>query len=225
LQTLVLGFNSLSDLSGLPWAALSTLENLDVSSNRLRTLGDVVLMTWLRRLNLENNEISSLPLELGLCTGLESLLLAGNPQRQLSASVLQRGTAATLGYLRDRLPPGHRPRTPATPPPPPPLFKDAGSENPRGGAGSAGAGSGASPPAVPGGDGGGGGGGGGGAGTDEAAMLRIAGLKAEVKALAEEVGAPGVSQAKAYAVKKKLQMKKAAIIREERALKQAQGKR
>ena len=68
-QTLVLGFNSLSDLSGLPWAALSTLENLDVSSNHLRTLGDVVLMTWLRRLNLENNEINPLPLELGLCTG------------------------------------------------------------------------------------------------------------------------------------------------------------
>lgn len=56
-------------------------------------------------------------------------------------------------------------------------------------------------------------------------MLKIAGLKAEVKALAEEVGAPGMSQAKAYAVKKKLQMKKAAVIREERALKQAQGKR
>ena len=68
-QTLVLGYNSLSDLSGLPWAALSTLENLDLSNNRLRTLGDVVLMTWLRRLNLENNEINPLPLELGLCTG------------------------------------------------------------------------------------------------------------------------------------------------------------
>lgn len=68
-QTLVLGFNTLSDLSGLPWATLSALENLDLSSNRLRALGDVVLMTWLRRLNLENNEINPVPLELGLCTG------------------------------------------------------------------------------------------------------------------------------------------------------------
>eukprot|EP00904_Undaria_pinnatifida_P014185 jgi/Undpi1/9898/HiC_scaffold_28.g12352.m1 len=221
LQTLVLGFNSLSDLSGLPWAALSTLENLDVSSNHLRTLGDVVLMTWLRRLNLENNEINPLPLELGLCTGLESLLLAGNPQRQLSASVLQRGTAATLSYLRNRLPPGHRPRTLVTPPPPPPPFEDAGSGNPGGGR-SAGAGSAseASPPAVLGGGRGGGGGGG-----NDAVSSRITELKTEVNALAEEVGAPGMSQAKAYAVKKKLQMKKAALMREERALKQAQGKR
>lgn len=68
-QTLILGFNSLSDVSGLPWAALAALETLDLSSNRLRDLGDVVLMTWLRRLNLENNEISPVPLELGLCSG------------------------------------------------------------------------------------------------------------------------------------------------------------
>ena len=64
-----MGFNSLSDLSDLPWAALASLESLDLSSNRLGNLGDVVLMTWLRRLNLENNEISPVPLELGLCTG------------------------------------------------------------------------------------------------------------------------------------------------------------
>ena len=74
-QTLILGFNSLSDLSGLPWAALASLESLDLSSNRLRHLGDVVLMTWLRRLNLENNEISPVPLELGLCTGEQTDIL------------------------------------------------------------------------------------------------------------------------------------------------------
>lgn len=56
-------------MSGLPWAALGSLETLDLSNNRLRSLGDVVLMTWLRRLNLENNDVSPVPLELGLCTG------------------------------------------------------------------------------------------------------------------------------------------------------------
>ncbi|CAN0399798.1 unnamed protein product, partial [Hapterophycus canaliculatus] len=78
LKTLLLSYNSLSDVSGLPWAALSKLEGLDLSSNRLRTLGDVVLMTWLRRLNLENNEISPVPLELGLCTGA-SAKASGTP--------------------------------------------------------------------------------------------------------------------------------------------------
>lgn len=41
--------------------------------------------------------------------------------------------------------------------------------------------------------------------------------------LQEDVGKPGISQAVAYATKKKLQMKRAAVIREERALKKAQG--
>lgn len=59
----------LSDLTESSWVALSNLENLDLSNNRLREIGDVVLMTWLRRLNLENNEINPIPLELGLCTG------------------------------------------------------------------------------------------------------------------------------------------------------------
>lgn len=51
------------------------------------------------------------------------------------------------------------------------------------------------------------------------AKERIAALQAEVKALSDEMEAPGMSQAKTYAVKKKLQMKRAALIREERALK------
>ncbi|CAM9802604.1 unnamed protein product, partial [Pylaiella littoralis] len=210
LQTLILGFNALTDVSGLPWASLATLETLDLSSNRLRILGDVVLMTWLRHLNLENNEISPVPLELGLCTGLESLVLAGNPQRQVSASLLQRGTAATLSYLSTRLPPGHRPRAPQTPPPIPAPFV----ENAKSTGGPAGAMS----------DGGSDGGGGSSAigGNHRETEKKIAALKAEVTALSEEVGAPGMSQAKAYAVKKKLQMKRAAVIREERALKQAQ---
>ncbi|CAN0331950.1 unnamed protein product, partial [Ectocarpus sp. 12 AP-2014] len=215
-QTLVLAYNPLSEVSGLPWAALGSLETLDLSNNRLRSLGDVVLMTWLRRLNLENNDISPVPLELGLCTGLESLLLAGNPQRQISPSLLQRGTVATLAYLRDRLPPDHRPRTPITPPPAPKPFNNAAAAAPAaGGTGGSAHGS------LGGGGAGAGGGGGGGGGGGEAAK-RIGLLTAEVEALREETEAPGLSQAKAYALKKKLQMKRAALIREERALKQAQ---
>eukprot|EP00903_Cladosiphon_okamuranus_P012061 g11323.t1 len=226
LQTLMLGFNSLSDLSDLPWAALASLENLDLSSNRLRHLGDVVLMTWLRRLNLENNEISPIPLELGLCTGLESLLLAGNPQRQISAALLQRGTAATLSYLSKRLPPGHRTRAPKTPLPAPTPFAggslDGGHASGGSAGGGVGVGAGSAIGTRGGASGGGAAGGVGGTGDHREALKKLAALKAEVAALSEEVQAPGMSQAKAYAVKKKLQMKRAAVIREERALKQAQ---
>ncbi|CAN0484027.1 unnamed protein product [Hapterophycus canaliculatus] len=69
-------------------------------------------------------------------------------------------------------------------------------------------------------DGGGGGGGGGGEGgaKHREANRKVAALKAEMEALQEEADAPGLSQAKAYALKKKVQMKRAAVIREERAL-------
>lgn len=54
------------------------------------------------------------------------------------------------------------------------------------------------------------------------ALKRIAGLRAEVEELQKEMDAPGMSQAKVYATKKKLQMKRAAAMREERALGKAQ---
>lgn len=152
-------------------------------------------------------------------SGLESLLLAGNPQRQLPSSLLQRGTAATLDYLRDRLPPGHRPRTPVMPPPPPPAFVKPGGADSGGvphGVGFSGGATGAVQPPPP-----SSGVVGGGQEAGEA-MKKIAALKAEVAVLAAQMEAPGMSQAKAYATKKSLQMKRAAVIREERALKKLQ---
>ncbi|CAN0392102.1 unnamed protein product, partial [Discosporangium mesarthrocarpum] len=121
LQTLVLAYNALTDLSHLHWAALSVLETLDLSSNRLTNLGGVTGMTWIRHLNLENNDISVIPPELGLCTALESLQLAGNPQRQLSASALEKGTSAILRNLRDRLTPSSSSSSPRVPTVAPPL--------------------------------------------------------------------------------------------------------
>lgn len=53
------------------------------------------------------------------------------------------------------------------------------------------------------------------------ALERIANLKAEVEALERDMDAPGMSQAQVYAAKKKMQMKRATAMREERALKQA----
>ncbi len=147
----------------------------------------------------------------------------------MSASLLQRGTAATLNYLSKRLPPDHRPRDPIAPSPAPVPFSlpgHAGAGSSLGGKGGSvgggiGMGIGGGAGSTGGGVGCGGAGGGGGAENREA-LERLAALRAEVSALSEEMEAPGLSQAKAYAVKKKLQMKRAAVIREERALKQAQ---
>lgn len=189
--------------------------------------------------------------------GLESLQLAGNPQRQLSASLLQRGTSATLRYLRERLPPECRVRDGARPLPftspasvartsevvtkPSATAPAATVSVPAAAAATAAstsrvrstsvsnssAASGVTARAfsgqeiersVP-------GQASGGAEDDKEALGKIAALKAEVKALEEEVEAPGMSQAKAYAAKKKMQMKRAALMREERALRARQQAR
>lgn len=172
---------------------------------------------------------STVPCPPARCEGLESLLLAGNPQRQISAALLQRGTTATLSYLSKRLPPGHCPRVPKTPSPTPTPFAggslDSGhafGDSAEGGGGATGSARGQGGSGSGDGTAGGLTGGGKGDRDHREALKKLATLKAEVSALSEEVGAPGMSQAKAYAVKKKLQMKRAAVIREERALKQAQ---
>lgn len=120
-----------------------------------------------------------------------------------------------LRYMRERLPPGRRHPVAATPPPPPPSTGGPSSEGfgakgvaPTKAVSAAGTKGGAEKEPE---------------GVEEApahgeALAKIAGLKSEVDALAGELEAPGLSQAKAYALKKKLQMKRAALIREERAL-------
>jgi Leucine-rich repeat (LRR) protein len=62
-------------------------------------------MTSLKHLDISNNNISSLPPELGLLEPtLEVLRLDGNPLRSIRRPILERGTKAVLNYLKDRLP-------------------------------------------------------------------------------------------------------------------------
>ncbi|CAM9567066.1 unnamed protein product, partial [Choristocarpus tenellus] len=153
----------------------------------------------------------------------------GNPQRQLGAALLERGTTATLQYLRDRLPPGHRPRTLVIPTalPSQPRSEDCGKATAVAMSTStevtgqfdgwdkrAPTLSNFSAPEV----------------VDvtvdevkgkgEETQALLSSLRAEAEALEMAASAPGLSQAKAYALKKELRMKRAALIREERILQQ-----
>uniref|UniRef100_A0A0B7A1Q6 Leucine-rich repeat-containing protein 40 n=1 Tax=Arion vulgaris TaxID=1028688 RepID=A0A0B7A1Q6_9EUPU len=127
LQHLDLRTNQLSDLPpGL--SALTGLRELVISNNRFVHIPPVVYslnnleilfahdnhvteidvqgffkLTKLATLDLQNNDISQIPPELGNCVWLKSLALTGNPLRNPRSAVLAKGTYSLLEYLRSRI--------------------------------------------------------------------------------------------------------------------------
>ena len=57
----------------------------------------------LQALDLSNNDIATIPPELGLLTQLSTLNLVGNPVKAIRMNVLSKPTAQLLEYLRDRI--------------------------------------------------------------------------------------------------------------------------
>ena len=59
----------------------------------------------LEELDLQNNQLSNLPPQVGLMSShLRVLLLEGNCIRVIRRAVLEKGTAAVLEWLTDRIP-------------------------------------------------------------------------------------------------------------------------
>jgi Leucine-rich repeat (LRR) protein len=69
---------------------------MDLSNNKIVSLGNIYAATSLRTLLLENNEIDNLPAELSHLSNLQTLSLHGNPQRTVRQAVLQKGVTAIL---------------------------------------------------------------------------------------------------------------------------------
>jgi Leucine-rich repeat (LRR) protein len=62
-------------------------------------------LTSLIELDLSDNNITTLPPELGLLEpNLQVLKLDGNPLRSIRRTLLERGTKAILKYLKEKLP-------------------------------------------------------------------------------------------------------------------------
>jgi hypothetical protein len=55
------------------------------------------------RLWKSNNNVGELPVELGRCVWLRSLLVTGNPFRSPRPAIVARGTGAILEFLRSRI--------------------------------------------------------------------------------------------------------------------------
>ncbi|KAF6025310.1 LRRC40 [Bugula neritina] len=104
LHTLILSVNRFGEVPAVVYK-LKSLETLLISGNQVAQI-DVSSLRQLDKLSsldLQNNNISVVPPELGLCTNLRSLLLSGNPCRNPRPAILNKGTDALLDYLRGRI--------------------------------------------------------------------------------------------------------------------------
>jgi Leucine-rich repeat (LRR) protein len=129
LKSLNLSSNGLTSTSFLSNLSAPSLSHLDISCNRLTTLPryriqfpelltvlacdnsiselDVEAVRGLRTLDVARNDIGFLPPKLGLLSELlRSLEVGGNTFRVPRYTVLEKGTEATLAWLRDKIPVG-----------------------------------------------------------------------------------------------------------------------
>lgn len=86
--------------------SLKSLEIIIASGNQIQLIDvdNLLPMSALSTLDLQNNDIAQVPPQLGNVTQLRSLQLEGNPFRNPRAAILAKGTQALLAYLRDRIP-------------------------------------------------------------------------------------------------------------------------
>jgi hypothetical protein len=96
-------------LSELPTQALiaysAGLTHIDVSSNRVACIeSGLHKLLGLSFLNLENNSVSHFPLEIGVCPSLQTLMIQGNPSKQIPMSRMMKGGKAVIDTLRNKIP-------------------------------------------------------------------------------------------------------------------------
>lgn len=102
LSSLNVSANRISTLPILR-EAYPSLSTLIANDNRISEL-DVNSVEGLTVIDLRNNDIAHLPPRLGLLRGIQRLDLGGNVFRVPRLGTLEKGTQATLAWLRDRIP-------------------------------------------------------------------------------------------------------------------------
>ncbi|KAL4138707.1 hypothetical protein PRIC2_002211 [Phytophthora ramorum] len=105
LETLLLSYNRIETLERFPWSQLEKVSVVSISDNKLRSLGRIFDAPVLASLSFENNNLTKVPCELGLCPHLRAIYMNGNPQRTVRGGVIAKGSAEILAYLKNKLPP------------------------------------------------------------------------------------------------------------------------
>ena len=78
-----------SAAEAVPWPRLGACTSLDLSNNKIESLGSVPWMPQLQELRVCHNEIRRFPEELGANETLKSILLEGNPQRIINSEIVR----------------------------------------------------------------------------------------------------------------------------------------
>ncbi|XP_065906016.1 leucine-rich repeat-containing protein 40-like isoform X2 [Dysidea avara] len=105
LREICLSMNRLKALPRVLYS-INSLENVFASDNQITDINvdGLLQLPMISCLDLQNNDISQVPPQLGNVSTLRSLMLSGNPFRQPRANILAKGTTTLLEYLRDRIP-------------------------------------------------------------------------------------------------------------------------
>uniref|UniRef100_A0AC11BJS0 Leucine rich repeat containing 40 n=1 Tax=Ovis aries TaxID=9940 RepID=A0AC11BJS0_SHEEP len=103
LKELHVGENQIEKLGAEHLKHLNSILVLDLRDNKLKSVPDeITLLQSLERLDLSNNDISSLPCSLGRLH-LKFLALEGNPLRTIRREIINKGTQEVLKYLRSKI--------------------------------------------------------------------------------------------------------------------------
>ncbi|XP_030897589.1 leucine-rich repeat-containing protein 40 [Leptonychotes weddellii] len=103
LKELHVGENQIEILGPEHLKHLNSVLVLDLRDNKLKSVPDeITLLQSLERLDLSNNDISSLPCSLGKLH-LKFLALEGNPLRTIRREIINKGTQEVLKYLRSKI--------------------------------------------------------------------------------------------------------------------------
>ncbi|XP_023574099.1 leucine-rich repeat-containing protein 40 isoform X2 [Octodon degus] len=103
LKELHVGENQIEMLGAEHLKHLNSILVLDLRDNKLKSVPDeITLLQSLERLDLSNNDISSLPCSLGNLH-LKFLALEGNPLRTIRREIINKGTQEVLKYLRSKI--------------------------------------------------------------------------------------------------------------------------
>ncbi|XP_055441466.1 leucine-rich repeat-containing protein 40 isoform X2 [Bubalus kerabau] len=103
LKELHVGENQIEMLGAEHLKHLNSILVLDLRDNKLKSVPDeITLLQSLERLDLSNNDISSLPCSLGRLH-LKFLALEGNPLRTIRREIINKGTQEVLKYLRSKI--------------------------------------------------------------------------------------------------------------------------
>ncbi|EQC35930.1 hypothetical protein SDRG_06676 [Saprolegnia diclina VS20] len=200
LNTLLLSFNRLSTLAGMPWRLMKALSIVSASDNKLTDLGTIFEAPTLSSLSVENNSLQAIPAELGLCPKLKALYISGNPQRTVRIATVNKGTDEIMSYLKNKLLPEEIAQILATrdcnaqgdPPPPSPVHDHLQRTSPPA----------ASPAAV--------------TRTTTPREPEASPYDGPIAALEAQLEDPGLSAAKRYALKKDLAKARAEKLRSSR---------